>query len=239
MKPFLLLAFSLSLLKTVFCFSTDTIRIESDVLNETREAWIYYPDRYSDNDTVVVFYMLDGEFSGYLYEKINEHKGKYPVVGIGIINVDRRRDILPGESSGLFAGFINEELIPVIEKNLHVKKRILFGHSFGGSFVLNTLLNNPQKFNSYLVSSPTPIMKMLEGELYRKADSSLNKPVDLLISYGTKDMRQVRKWTPRLIENLRNTPLKYISWDTEVFIDAKHSETSTRSIISFLKKEFY
>lgn len=93
------------------------------------------------------------------------------VVGIGypgMADFDvpaRRRDYTtgPGEPSaeagdaGQFRAFIESELKPLIAAMHPVDRRrqALFGHSFGGLFVVQTLLERPDSFTTYIASSPS------------------------------------------------------------------------------------
>lgn len=53
--------------------------------------------------------------------------------------------------------FIEGELKPLIEKKHAIdrKRQTLFGHSFGGLFVLHALFAKPEAFQTYLASSPS------------------------------------------------------------------------------------
>lgn len=55
-----------------------------------------------------------------------------------------------------FLAFITTELMPKVEARYRVNSadKTLFGHSTGGHFTVYTLLNQPQAFHRYIVSSP-------------------------------------------------------------------------------------
>lgn len=55
-----------------------------------------------------------------------------------------------------FLGFIEDELKPEIARRLPVDagKQAIFGHSFGGLFVLHALFNRPQAFSIWIAISP-------------------------------------------------------------------------------------
>lgn len=65
------------------------------------------------------------------------------------------RPVRTGHASA-FLNFIRDELIPVIEQNFRTdpKKRILAGHSLGGTFTAFVLLENPELFDTFIVGSP-------------------------------------------------------------------------------------
>lgn len=56
-----------------------------------------------------------------------------------------------------FLSFIEDELKPQIANRFHVdqNRQILFGHSLGGLFVLNTLFSKPEAFQIYISGSPS------------------------------------------------------------------------------------
>ncbi len=60
-----------------------------------------------------------------------------------------------GEANN-FRKFIEEELIPFIEKKYPVTNyRTLIGHSYGGLFTISTLINQPSLFANYLAIDPS------------------------------------------------------------------------------------
>lgn len=65
----------------------------------------------------------------------------------------------PSDAGGAapFLDFIEQELKPLIAARhpVNPRRQALFGHSYGGLFVLHTLLTRPQAFSSYLASSPS------------------------------------------------------------------------------------
>jgi len=109
-----------------------------------------------------------------------EFTGQVPplVVGIGYpgdLDFDvpaRQRDYTPGAGAGgrpadsdppgegratPFLDVIEHEIKPLIAARHRVdaSRQALFGHSFGGLFVLHTLFTRPQAFSTYLASSPS------------------------------------------------------------------------------------
>lgn len=95
------------------------------------------------------------------------------VVGIGYPGdadfdvAARRRDYTPGDEAAggpvseggaaRFLDFIERELKPLImaRHRIDTQRQALFGHSFGGLFVLHVLFTRPEAFSTYLASSPS------------------------------------------------------------------------------------
>ena len=90
---------------------------------------------------------------------------------VAILNTNRARDftpthVNPGKSQDTrraasgggerFTRFLEEELIPHIEKNYPASnERLLIGHSLGGLLVINTLIKHPHLFDKYLAIDPS------------------------------------------------------------------------------------
>jgi uncharacterized protein len=129
-----------------------------------------------------VLYVLDGNaafpVAAFLsraaarYSEVSGHLAPV-VVGIGYPGdadfdvAARKRDYTVGATrpelaaseggADRFLDFIEHELKPLIAAKhpIDPKRQALFGHSFGGLFVLNTLFTRPQAFTTYLASSPS------------------------------------------------------------------------------------
>ena len=152
--------------------------IYSPTLKEYRKLWIYIPDGYKrDNKSrFPVVYLLDGDGHFYsvagMIQQLSEINGNTicpEMIIVAILNTDRTRDLTPThvlngiygryETSGgaeNFTAFIGRELMPYIESHYPVAPfRTLIGHSFGGLFVINTLINHTDMFNAYVAIDPS------------------------------------------------------------------------------------
>lgn len=150
--------------------------IYSNILKESRELYIHLPESYDSNSQrkYPVIYVLDGDvllnavstvhdfyWGGYMPEMI--------IVGISNEN-NRTRDLTTskiesrrgteynqehGGANDFFMS-IEKELIPYIEKNYPVTNyRTLIGHSYGGLFTINALINHTDLFENYLAIDPS------------------------------------------------------------------------------------
>lgn len=225
---FILVCFSIALFAGDF--TVDTVKIHSNILNEVRLIVVYKPVNLNPSDSVSLIYLLDGEFSLRRYDLISKENLKIPVIGIGIVNTNRNRDLLPAKQPGIFLKFIAEEVIPELEEGFRIEQRILFGHSFAVGFTVYALINRPGLFDKYLASSPTPIMEMIDPEIYNQLDAKLVKPIKLFISYGSKDMNQVKKWSGKLEVTLQSLKLKNIFWKSVVFEGENHNTNDLHSL---------
>jgi predicted alpha/beta superfamily hydrolase len=111
------------------------------------------------------------------------------MIVVAIPNTDRSRDLTPTHSLKLpdgkeqdflrttggaenFTRFIEKELIPYVDSRYSTAPhRVLIGHSFGGLFAINTLINHPHIFDSYLAIDPS--MWWDDRKLLLQSDTTL------------------------------------------------------------------
>ncbi|HTJ50070.1 MAG TPA: alpha/beta hydrolase-fold protein [Cyclobacteriaceae bacterium] len=183
--------------------SNEVITIPSKVLNQERQIYIHVPkkDSANPNKTFPVLYLLDGENHFHILSAYIDYLSHYeiipPIMVVGIISKDRRKDLTPTKSiidydgkidstyktSGgneHFFQFMQTELMPYIEKNYKIDPyKIFAGHSFGGITTINCMLTHPDMFNAYVAISPSLwwdnkyILKLAENKLTKSM--SLNK----------------------------------------------------------------
>ncbi|MDN3644036.1 alpha/beta hydrolase-fold protein [Lutimonas halocynthiae] len=150
--------------------------VHSEVLNETREFYVVLPDSYvegSDTKYPVVF-LLDGDVMLNALQTVHSfYSGGFmpDMILVGISNAESRtRDLTTSELSerrgqaynqengaaDKFTSFIESELIPFVEDHYPVTNyRTLIGHSYGGLFTVNMLLNHTELFENYLAIDPS------------------------------------------------------------------------------------
>jgi predicted alpha/beta superfamily hydrolase len=100
------------------------------------------------------------------------------------------KDPSPNGGADAFLAFIQDELKPEIERTISIDKsrQALFGHSFGGLFVLHTLFTHPEAFDTYVAGSPSiwwgrrDILK--EVAAFEAAQAESNAKRRLLIAVG-------------------------------------------------------
>jgi predicted alpha/beta superfamily hydrolase len=141
----------------------------SETLQENRPLSIYLPEGY-DKDSVryPVIYIIDGETRcthSVPTVRFITSEGLMPkAIIVGIPNVNRNRDFLPGirqnpsvrDSADNFLQFITAELFRYIEKQYHAGPyRILIGHSYGGLFAMHALISQPDAFGGYIMIDPS------------------------------------------------------------------------------------
>ncbi|OOV16594.1 hypothetical protein BXU10_20805 [Flavobacterium sp. LM4] len=175
--------------------SNEVITIPSKVLNEERQIYIHVPkqESASPNKTFPVLYLLDGENHFHILSAYIDYLSYYeiipPIIVVGIISKDRRKDLTPTKSTIDYFGkidstyktsggnehffqFMQSELIPYIETNYKAGSyKIFAGHSFGGITTINCMFTYPDMFNAYIAISPSLwwdnkyILKLAENKL--------------------------------------------------------------------------
>ena len=154
-----------------------TFTINSRVLGETRRINVYAPPIYSDSPAVrlPVLYMPDGGIhEDFLHiaglVQISVANGTMrPFLLIGIENTQRRRDLTGPTSnpedrkiapkvgeSAAFRRFLRTELMPVVNARYRTTgEKAIMGESLAGLFVVETLLVEPDLFDSYIAFDPS------------------------------------------------------------------------------------
>ena len=150
--------------------------IHSETLNEDRDFWVQLPDTYHPNseEKYPVIYLIDGiSLESQLKLVYDNYWGHYMphMILVGISNrKNRNRDLTPTKietrrgaamtsetgESGNFRKFLADELIPYIDSNYKTTDyRTLIGHSYGGLFVVETLIEQPELFKNYIAADPS------------------------------------------------------------------------------------
>jgi predicted alpha/beta superfamily hydrolase len=174
----------------------ETIALESQILNETRQLIIGKPYSYdTSEDSYPVLYLLDGpSHFGYttgITDYLSRNQRIPQMLVVAIANTNRIRDLSPpsrqekaidrGPTHGGaddFRRFISEELAPWIDENYRtIPHRILIGHSLGGLFAIHALITDPTVFDSYIVVSPN--LDWNDQRLVTDAEAFFEKRPDL------------------------------------------------------------
>ena len=170
--------------------------IYSKILDSYRHFWVKLPENYNPKSHAKypVVYLLDGfSLEQNLEVVYNNYWGHYlpHMILVGISNrTNRTRDLTTSkvesrrgssfnyETGGadLFTSFIENELIPDIDKNYPTTKyRTLIGHSYAGLFTINVLLNHSHLFKNYIAIDPSldwdgqKLLKQAKTELKNKS----------------------------------------------------------------------
>ncbi len=172
-------------------------KINSTILEETRNISIYLPENYMHSESKYpVLYLLDGrtplQHASGAADYLSTRMLIPDIIVVAIHNIDRTRDFSPVHvdnfptSGGAkkFLGFLSEELVPYLDENYRTAGfNILLGHSFGGTFIGYTLLAKPKLFDAYLAVSPA--MMYADNYVVKEASAKLKPFKDTKYFYMT------------------------------------------------------
>ena len=151
--------------------------IESHALGEDRPLLIYTPPGYEESGaSFPVLYLLDG--SGHFHhgsgvtQFLSENNRMPPMIVVGVPNTSqegRTRDLTPpmtvpdtadafptAGGASAFLDFLTDELRPWVDDNYRTRPfNVLVGHSFGGLFVTQVLIEDAEAFEAYVSISPS------------------------------------------------------------------------------------
>lgn len=155
----------------------ESLELHSSRMQEQRRINVWLPAEYQQQTTTAfpVVYMLDGgvgedflHIAGLMQVSIANGTMR-PFILVGIENTVRRRDLTGPSDNALdkrdipnlggsaqFRRFIAEELIPEIAQRYRTTgERALVGESLAGLFTIETLVEAPDLFQSYVAIDPS------------------------------------------------------------------------------------
>lgn len=155
----------------------ESFTIASRVMNEARRVNVFRPTVYGQpiDGPTPVLYMLDGGLDedflhvAGLVQVLVSNGGMRPHLLVGIPNTQRRRDMTgPTQNpedrkiapvvggSAAFRRFIKEELMPEVRSRYRTTDAAaVVGESLAGLFVVETLLRDPDLFQTYIAFDPS------------------------------------------------------------------------------------
>lgn len=188
--------------------------VDYESLNQVYHIYIKLPDEYDATKKYPTVYLLDGGatfplLAGYYrYLKFAEEVPELIIVGISYGTDDwqkgnmRSRDFTAVSTereywggADNFINFFNDELFPLIENKYSSdhNKRILFGQSLGGQFVLYAAQSSPEMFWGFIASNPALHRNLdLFLELYPEKKNNF-KVSHLFVSSASEDEKEFRE----------------------------------------------
>jgi uncharacterized protein len=216
-------------------------RHESRILGRPFHIYVRLPADYAARPErpYPIVYLLDGDSlfpilaASHLFLTYDEQLPEAIVVGIAYGGFDpaiNRRDVdftLPGAAA--FQSFLKTELIPLVERRYRADpaRRILFGQSRGGFFILYSAFTDPDLFWGRIVSnlSSDPDRGLLLGP----APAAVRTDLRIAIASGSRDRQHRRdralEWA-RTWERREGAPWAVRLFDIE---GGTHSADSVRA----------
>ena len=222
----------------------DTFKIQSSSLGETRVVCVWIPPEYKDTqNSYPVLYMPDGGIKedfphiANTLDKLVSAGSIPPTILVGIENTDRRRDltgpsnvasdekIAPlSDGSSKFRQFIADELIPEINQRYRTNdRRSIIGESAAGLFVVETMLLQPEMFDSYIAMDPA--LYWNDRFLVRTAVEHFAKfpPTKIRFWFAGSDAGDIQPHTRQLQSVLSNSAPDSLEWKYSDEPGEKHS----------------
>ena len=168
----------------------------------------------------------------------------YPTDDVNTLLQLRDRDMapLPGNINNVdqFLSFICDDVLTFLQTELSIVpgRKILAGHSWGGTFPLYAMGVNKSGFEGYLASSPALPGTVLENIDEYIHDLALTKETKLFISVGSEEGLQF----PEIIEGFpslekalaQHAPAK-LSYRSVMFEDENHSSITMAALSKGLR----
>ncbi|MDX1701948.1 MAG: alpha/beta hydrolase-fold protein, partial [Melioribacteraceae bacterium] len=231
----------------------------SELLQEHREFWVKFPENYNPNSSAKypVVYLLDGFSLKKNLEIIyNNYWGHYlpHMILIGISNktnrtrdlttskINRRRGNVMDEDTGgaeNFTRFIEKELIPYIDNKYPTTPyRTLIGHSYGGLFTINMLINHKHIFENYIAIDPSidwDNQKLLK-EAKQKLISENYEGKSLFVSLAAE---QLHMWNEEItMENIMDDSSEFTLFARSIIDFSTFATTQKQSGLNFSWKVY-
>jgi predicted alpha/beta superfamily hydrolase len=223
----------------------ETFTIDSKILKETRRINVYALPGYAESPTarLPVLYMPDGgigedflHVAGLVQVSVGNGTMR-PFLLVGIENTERRRDmtgptenendkkIAPHVGGSLaFRKFIRDELMPQVKERYRTTdETAIVGESLAGLFVIETVLLEPDLFDTYIAFDPS--LWWNNQKLVKEAGERLAVRPKLAktVYFASSDDDLRIGTTQRLADALGKNAPAGLRWHYEKMPEEKHS----------------
>jgi uncharacterized protein len=224
----------------------ETFTIESKILEETRRINVFFPPGYKDSadNRLPVLYMPDGGIdedflhaAGLVQVSVGNGTMR-PHLLVGIENTQRRRDLTgPTENANdkkiaphvggslAFRRFIRDELMPrVKERYRTTHETAIVGESLAGLFVVETLLLEPDLFDTYIAIDPS--LWWNDKKLVGDAAGALSRDrlkLEKTLFIASSEEKGIAEISQQLADVFGNNAPPGLHWHYEKMPEEKHS----------------
>ncbi len=138
----------------------------------------------------------------------------------------RPHPVLDSGGSDAFLRFLRDELIPAVDRDYRAdpERRVLHGHSLGGTFVVNAIFEKPTAFTEYIASAPFLAL----DDLSRFADEAARSragesvPAGLYVAVGKNDYPEIVASVTAFTDGLQVRDYRDLRWKYTVFDGETH-----------------
>jgi len=254
-----LLTFLLAFILNTLCNAQEhnllSDSIYSGILKETRQIKVLLPDTWKSGsaEKYEVIYITDGEWAvdpfSFVYKWAQGENFVPPAIIVSVPNKyihtanQRDRDFLPvhvpqpaiSGGAGNFLSFFKDELIPYVNKTYTANgTSSLYGHSYGGLFVLYALLSEPQLFESYYATDPP--FRFNDDYLIKMAAEKLeNLPPDKILWLAGNELSYKGQGIDRLDSVLRAKAPASLHWKMVTYPNETHNSIRLKAMYDGIK----
>ena len=218
----------------------ESFTIESAALGETRRINVYRAGGYATSDTtpLPVLYMPDGgigedflHIAGLLQVSVGNGTMR-PFLLVGIENTERRRDMTAPTTvdadrkiaprvggSSAFRRFIKTELMPAVKSRYRTTDELaIVGESLAGLFVIETLLVEPDLFDTYIAFDPS--LWWDDQRLVKTIGAHVRAPRRLFVANSNEP--SLTPLVAQFVDSLRGSAYSELTWQHISFPDETH-----------------
>ncbi|MEQ9376967.1 MAG: alpha/beta hydrolase-fold protein [Imperialibacter sp.] len=233
--------------------------VYSKVLKEQRDFWVQLPEGFNPESktTYPVIYLLDGGAQlGALAAVYSYYTGHHlpDMILVGISNrTNRTRDLTTSEvkfrnggevreatgSAEAFTRFLETELIPYVDGKYPTSQfKTLIGHSYGGLFTINTLVNHTHVFDNYIAIDPS--LDWDDQKLMKEAKEALKsrqfQRKSLFIGLGAGQLHMLDESVT--LDNVMQDTSEYSLFGRSIIEFSRFAESQQQNGLSFSWKTY-
>ncbi|GLS25099.1 alpha/beta hydrolase [Marinibactrum halimedae] len=235
--------------------NSEIYTISSSNLGREYDIYVKVPHDYlakeSEKKTYPVLYLNDGPHTFKVASGVTHFPSmdKAIIVGIAFAHGEngqfsRVRDLTPEQDKSWksyktggaaeYLTFIEKEVFPFIEEKFRADpdKRILAGHSLGGSFGTWVFLTKPEMFSSYILTSPSLWWKNNTITATEDFYAKNNKNLKINVFYATcsletpeNGMKEMVKGHQKFVSRLRSRNYAGLNLQDEIVQGTDHYST--------------
>ena len=216
---------------------SQVLTINSKSFNQERKIRIQLPENYKESPaSYPVIYLLDGQILFNFLIGLYEYNGdKYPpAIIVGIEQMDRNYELVEQNKTDdvnrdmhyHFSEFFLNELIPFIDSVYRTNSlNIFIGHSFGGQFLLNKMVQH-SKINNCICISPTVWFNdyNILNE-FQNYSPEKNVNYKLYIGYGDNDFPAIQKGIVNLSKVIKSKSDRNFVLYSDIYINEDHNSS--------------
>lgn len=192
----------------------DYFKLNSQIIGRPYHIYVRYPEGYDETEDqqYPVIYLLDGDSlfpilaANHIFLTFDDNLPEAFIVGIAYGGLGpsinkRSYDFSTPATDGRkdrggaadFHRFLDQELMPEVESRYAIdpERRILFGQSRGGHFVLYSAFQHPDTFWGRIASNPTLLPH--PQQFYATPVEAMRDDLTLVVASGANDRPTLRK----------------------------------------------